>query len=723
MKNVVVNNIDITNFVTSFEEYNEMDNGMIIGSAVSTQIKIKLKNKDDQLKELLDYPFIIGDKTYIIYERPEKWTKSISLTLYDQMILSNISYDTKLVYPVTVDEQLDEMSSLIGIPIDKSTLSDNLLNKEVGWYDNTIIIRQYIGFIAQCDGKNAFIENDMIVFKPLAEVKHETSFCGDYELNELITFTRVCYDNGVTAPLYKGNNSGKTLYVNSNNSYIAQEDIDRIYNMYNGLSFYSFRKFKCKDISGIKLTDLVRYHDILILPLSIKKIIYGGEAKNSLEMSADITIKNVDSVIVNDSPLLKIHRIQTIIDQTTASLEITAKQVEDNKEDISNLEISLEGIKTEVSKTINSIYKFESGSGNIYLNCYQMLTKNFEETGIKYINDMPLDINMDFMRNKDICISCDVLVQKGIIGTLGNFLGAEFEVGYADGTKKKYYARWYLGQYNLQYLLQTSTVDHEERIWMHYKIEDKEITSVSNLKMIIAMDCELAIVANPKVEFGTYPTGFEFDMSYIRDNITTIQKDYTEIKQDVSTLTLKSVSMEEEITTIKGDVSSVTTRLQSAEISLQPTNILLAVNESIGAGGELYTTKFMLDKSGAHISGGGIDISNNAGVKVLYADMQGNLVINNLTAVNGNFSGVVNANDGVIGGWNVNENGLDNGTVKIDKSGVTNIYTWGDLAVIQMIIMGSMTGNADLIKHYDFNGDGKVTSLDYMILLNKLKAL
>ena len=161
--------------------------------------------------------------------------------------------------------------------------------------------------------------------------------------------------------------------------------------------------------------------------------------------------------------------------------------------------------------------------------------------------------------------------------------------------------------------------------------------------MIIDLNAERAVVANPKVEFGTRPTGFDFDLGYVRDNITTIEENYTQINQTVNDLSLKAVSQEKEITTIKGNVSEVTTRIQSAEIKLQPTNILLAVNEQIGANGQLYTTKFVLDKSGVHISGGGLDIVNNSGTKVFYADANGNLIINNLKAVNGSFSGSITA--------------------------------------------------------------------------------
>lgn len=366
MDNVFINGNDITDYITSFEEYNEMEEDKLIGNAVSTQIKIKLKNKDNQLKELIDYPFVIGDKTYIVYEKPEKWTNIISVTLYDKMILTNIAFKTELTYPVTLSEQIDEMESICGAQIDKTTLSEDLLSKEVNWYDSTMIIRNYLGFIAECDGKNAMIENDQIVFRPLAEVTHETDFCSNYELNEFIPFSRVCFEDGVTTPLECGDDTGKTLYLSSNNLYVEQSDIERIYSMYNGLSFYSFKKFNCKYIEGIKLTHLVNYHEITILPISIKRKVYGGEAKDSLEMKCDITLKNAESIVVKDDPMIRIKRVQATIDQANQKVNIIAEHQESTDKKISEFELGLDGVKSSVESTTTEVKTIKNALGIEY---------------------------------------------------------------------------------------------------------------------------------------------------------------------------------------------------------------------------------------------------------------------------------------------------------------------------------------------------------------------
>lgn len=669
METIRFKDIDITNLVTSLSFQEEISNEYILGNAIATQANITVDNTDGLIKDILDYPFSINGKLYMAYEKPEKWTGKIELVLYDSMLKFSTYYSTGLVYPTTITEQLLEIQSITGVSICTSDLSAEVLKKSVNWYDDTKTIREFIGYIAECDGKNAYIGNDnKLHFKQLCINTTNLEFCSNYELNELIDISCVLWNDGVTEPLSKGIDDKNTLMLNPENLDIKQEDVDRIYEMYKGLQFYSFKSFKTWEDS-IDVTDLFVYDSKKFIALSVKKTVNGADAKDTLEIDGEYTIKAVEKITSSQSQDRKIKKIQAKLNEDETKINLTAQQVEKNVESISDLEVGLDGIKSDVSKSIETVYKFESGSNNIFLNCHKSLIKNSDETTTKFINDMPLDINKDELKGKDICISTNILVTSGIIGQLSNRLGVEFDVGYADGTKKTYSVYWYLGQFDLQYLLQTSTVDHDERIWAHFKIDDKEISSVSNLKMIIDLNAERAIVANPKVEFGTKPTGFDFDMGYVRDNITTIEENYTQINQTVNDLTLTASSQEKEITTIKGNVSEVTTRLQSAEIKLQPTNILLAVNEQIGANGQLYTTKFVLDKSGVHISGGGIDIKNNNGDKVFYADNNGNLVINNLTAVNGTFSG--NITGSTITGSTLSITSSDGCTLSINSTGLT----------------------------------------------------
>jgi hypothetical protein len=407
MENISVNGVDITDLVVSFESYDELAKETIIGNAVSTQVKLKIKNKDNKLEGLLDYPFLIGNNSYVVYQKPEKWTKILSITLYDYMILSNINYDSNLNYEngVTVSAQLDEIKEILGVEIDKTTLSSEVLNKAVGWYDNDEIIRTYLGWIAECDGKNAFIENDEIVFRPLISNIHMVDYCGDYELNELMEISRVSLEMDIGDPICIGEDVGKTLFLNPLNSYLTQQDVERIYGLYNGLSFYSFKSFKCRDDGQFKITDLVKYHDINVMPLSIKRTVNGGQAKDSLELAGELTLKEVENVQVEKNTDSRFKRIKTIVDQNDAMLKIVAEQSGENADAIGQLIVSTDEISTEVKKKVGEdeiISKINQTAEAIkilakYIQLEGIITAN---GNIKILEDGSIEVNNGKFKGK-----------------------------------------------------------------------------------------------------------------------------------------------------------------------------------------------------------------------------------------------------------------------------------------------------------------------------------
>lgn len=335
---IIVDDNDVTELCTSIEVYEEMES--LIGNSVSTQVKISLFNEDNLLASLLDYPFIFNNKSYLVYSKPEKWTKEVSLTLYDLMIKANVRYKTSLNYPCILSDQLNEMATLIGVEIDTSSLSADVLTKEIGWYDNSLLVRQYLGWIAECDGKNAFIENDKIVFKAIAQNVYETDFCSNFEQIEKITVSRVCFDDGVIEPLASGDDSGRTLYLNENNSYIDSSDVTRIYNMYKGLTFTTIKSFDCFCLPNYKLTDLVTYDDMVILPIVQKVTINGGEADDSVSFSCELGSKTADTVVIADDTKHRVRRVQTKVNQLDGMYSVIAEDVNESKAAISQLELS-----------------------------------------------------------------------------------------------------------------------------------------------------------------------------------------------------------------------------------------------------------------------------------------------------------------------------------------------------------------------------------------------
>lgn len=619
--------------------------------------------------EYIDFGNFIVDQCEYVVEND-----STKITAYDYMYKAHSDFENEMiVYPCTIYELVKKMCEYIDIPFQQGIFNngDKVIGSNV-FANSAATYRDIFDFVAQATGLNIFISNNALVLK---ECYQTNVTVDEHNLSSLVLEEKYGPINSLVLSRSEGTD---TIYRNDESSIIdnglceikisdnpilnamnRNDYIDNLFSMFNGMNY--------------KIFNLESFGCMIFEPGDIFTLIdLEGNEYKTMCLNSTITINTgVNEKIYTELP-------------EVSKTDYSSSTKDERKDKTTYLQVNKEigEIKSYVEETSKNIYKFETGHGNIFDDCNQMLQKDISDIGEVSLSNMPLGINKDYMQGKDICISTFIRVTGGIIGVYGNYIGAEFEIGYADGTKKLYSTRWYLGQYSLQYLLQTSTVDHEERIWAHFKIEDKEITSVSNLKMIIAFDCEKAIVANPKVEFGTFPTGFEFDVNYIRDNVETIQKDYTEIKQEVGSLSLQSVSMSKEITTIKGNVEEVTTRLESTELKLTPQAITALVNEQIGADGELKTVTVKIDKNGLDVKNGAISITNKNNVKVLYADTNGDLVGNKITINN------LQSTSGKIGklnidtkGFNYSENLTVNGkactfTLKIQPDARDSFMNW-----------------------------------------------
>ena len=92
-----------------------------------------------------------------------------------------------------------------------------------------------------------------------------------------------------------------------------------------------------------------------------------------------------------------------------------------------------------------------------------------------------------------------------------------------------------------------------------------------------------------------------------------------------------------------------------------------------------------------------------------------------IKAHNGYFSGTIEANDGTIGGWDLDETGFSNGNFYIKKNGYSNIYVTSDIYIIQMIGSGIIPiPSGELFKHYDVNNDGVIDVKDMLIIQNMI---
>lgn len=353
--------VEITDLVVSFNSSNSMQEDRLLGNTPSMMLDLDLNNTDGVLSDCAGNTFLIdlkeADSTeiptqeFIVQEAPEKYTKKLSLNLYDVMIKFNKPYKSSLAYEKdkypTISQQLDEMSNLAGVRIDKTGLSNTVLNKKAQWIDTTIIMRNYIGWIAELSGTNALInESNTLVFRNLFTADHDIEFTSDFEKTDLITISHVAYDDGVNL-IASGNDTGKTIYIDANNSYCdSQTYIDAILAKYNGQSFYGMSGLKTFGKDTIKLGDTATYDGNKCIVLSIKRKYVGTQSV--VELDGEVALKNVDSVVTKVSDKVRIKRLQVKVDQDANKLEIVAKNLEDAKGDVGNLQVETNKIKTQV---------------------------------------------------------------------------------------------------------------------------------------------------------------------------------------------------------------------------------------------------------------------------------------------------------------------------------------------------------------------------------------
>ena len=362
---IMCGSTDLTNRLLSYKRKVYFPEHKLIGNAPTAKLDIELLNEDSAITEaLLQNAFTVTEGSVVtgvfsVVEKPQKYTKKLSLELYDNMCKTYIPYKSQLVYDeehnITILQQLTEMSTLAGVVINTADLPTSVLTKVIGWIDTTYSIRTYIAWIAELAGMNAMCDNTGTVrFYDLStSVDYTTTDLSDYQTEEIWTLGRVRFDDGLNVYEYPEDYQNNTLYISNKNLYFdSNEYAEAIYTKYSGLSVMIADNIRMPGIDSLQLGQIINYNsEFSFFALDLSST-YTGGSYCDFDISGSLETKESEGTVVRYDDSVRIRKVQTIVDQLNGELSIIAQDVHDNSSFISQFTISPEQITSTVENAV-----------------------------------------------------------------------------------------------------------------------------------------------------------------------------------------------------------------------------------------------------------------------------------------------------------------------------------------------------------------------------------
>ena len=287
----------------------------------------------------------------------------VDFTLTDKMTFFDFKYNAQSIVPCTVKDILEDICDLAGVELGTEDFTNSDIS--VDFYDNTVLARTYIGYIAELNGGYAQIGKDgKLYLKKFDSTPISISLddCEDFKVGEHHEVERVVFDNGLLKYETSQDETLETLYLRSDNPYIMDETtFENIADEIMGFEFYSFST-KNSPIVDATAGELITFTDGTNSYQTIAqyKLSHAGSSwygKYELNINSQ---RQQETQIIGEKDAIK--DIQTKVNRNTAQLNIQASEISELDSSVSGLEISVSGlesdvenIETDVAQTIKTI--------------------------------------------------------------------------------------------------------------------------------------------------------------------------------------------------------------------------------------------------------------------------------------------------------------------------------------------------------------------------------
>ena len=288
-----------------------------------------------------------------------------TIKLRDNSVKFDFNYNAKLLIDtvgVVVDETtgakavtklqiLKDICSQAGIVCNVTNFLGS--SDYVGFYDDSILARTYISYLAEQAGAiatiNRFGELIFVYLNALVDQPIPMDYVESYENGQKFKISRVIYEDGIrkfATPLEEENIDGDNLYLNTANPFIeSQEQVDAIYEIVKDVEINSFKTGKIIGNPAIDKYDIIQIAEdyLTFRTFATYNMTYNGKIIMTFETLID-QVKKQENVSKNSEESFKRYA-KTSIDNINAKIELVAKEQNGIQEQLAKMEINTDNIQ------------------------------------------------------------------------------------------------------------------------------------------------------------------------------------------------------------------------------------------------------------------------------------------------------------------------------------------------------------------------------------------
>lgn len=318
-------------------------NAMLVGTL--NGIPVKSLSSNNSSFEMIP----IG--IYNVDDYTDNDDNTITIKALDNMIKFEFNYNGKELIDkkneATLLEVAQDICNKAGVELGSTSFLNS--DKKVSVYDNTVTAREYLSYIAESAGCFACIDRKgKLCFREFGQDETEIplEMFGEYKWGEEFKISKVSYEDGVRSFKF-GDDTRNNLWINQENMYIVDEDqVQKIYNKIKDLTVNTFE-------GKVIIDPAIDIGDKIVI--NGKNVIYQGEmsleGRFIAQISSKIQIKQKEETTVKKESQKVINRlVQSRINQAEGKIEQLVEETSENTQSIAKQEISINGIKQDVSK-------------------------------------------------------------------------------------------------------------------------------------------------------------------------------------------------------------------------------------------------------------------------------------------------------------------------------------------------------------------------------------